>query len=224
MGYRLESFVPGNVYHIYNRGVNRTKIFLDDRDRFRFLANLMYYLKRGHYPGYVPAIKSNAALKKFQELKKRKPKTGEGVVDLLCYCLMPNHFHLLLRENINKGISTYMQRLLNSHVRYFNTKHERTGPLFDGSYRAVSVTADEQFLHVTRYIHLNPYVAQLVDDPFGYQWSSLTEYIPPVRSGICHAEFLRGVVKPPAYKKFVVDYADYARELSVIKHLLLEKE
>lgn len=224
MGYRLESFVPGNIYHIYNRGVNRAKIFLDDRDRLRFLANLVYYLKRGKYPGYVPAIKSNGALKKFQELKERKPKTGEGMVDLLCYCLMPNHFHLLLRGNINKGISIYMQRLLNSYVRYYNTKHERTGPLFDGPYKAVSVTADEQLLHVTRYIHLNPYVAQLVDNPFEYHWFSLAEYIPPARSSICHVDFLQGMIKPHEYRKFVIDYADYARELAAIKHLLLEKE
>lgn len=217
MGSRYISFVPGEVYHICSRGVDQRLIFLDDHDRHRFLKLLHHCLPIGRIVSFSIA----------QRLKQPSCQVaeGQGLVDVLAYCLMSNHIHLLLRENVDTGTTLYMQRLLNSYARYFNTRHHRTGPLFSGRFRAVSIDGDEQLLHVSRYIHLNPYVARIVRRPSAYRWSSLMEYINPgIVGGRCHVSLLGSMMSPPEYQKFVVDHADYARTLGDIKHLLLEEE
>lgn len=213
MGYRKHSFTPGGVYHIYNRGVEKRDIFLSDSDRIRFRALLLHCLPVGRNPSY--------SLLKNPERQKQR---GKKLVDVLCYCLMPNHFHLLLKETEDKGVSTYMQRFMNSYVRYFNTKQQRSGPLFAGPFRSVPITGDDQLLHVSRYIHLNPYVASLSDDPFTYAWSSLNEYVSSPKYRFCQIDLIKHMLKPAQHRKFITDYADYARELGDIKHLLHDDE
>jgi len=117
-----------------------------------------------------------------------------------------------------------MQRLANSYARYFNVRHHRSGPLFSGPFKAVSIEGDDQFLHVTRYIHLNPYVAGVVKTPLAYTWSSLSEYIALGAPRICHTELLASMMTPSEYVAFMNDQADYARELEDIKHLLIDDE
>lgn len=220
MGYRRETFAPEHIYHVYNRGVEKRIIFDDDPDRSHFRALLPYCLPNDWIPSYSVSkrLRSEGNARKSKSISE-----GEGLVDILCYCLMPNHFHLLIRENVEKGISRYMQRLLNSYARHYNTRHERTGPLFSGPFRAVRVVSDDQFLHVTRYIHLNPFVAGLVKDPLKYQWSSIASYLPDGKRFFLHPSFLKKMMRPDKYKDFVTDFADYARELSYIKHLMLEE-
>ena len=99
------------------------------------------------------------------------------IVDIGAYCLMPNHFHILLQQLQDNGISTFVRKLLNSYTRYFNTKNERIGPLFQGQFKAVRVESDEQLLHLTRYIHLNPLVGYVVKDLRNFEWSSYLDYI-----------------------------------------------
>lgn len=134
---------------------------------------------------------------------------------------MPNHIHLLLRENAEHGISTFLQRVLNAYAKYFNRRHKRTGHLFSGRYHAMHVESDEQFLHVTRYIHLNPHVAGLSPDPFAYSWSSLPEYAgDPAAPPLCHTDLLSSMMRRDVYRAFVLDHAAYARSLAGIKRTL----
>ena len=151
--------------------------------------------------------------------KKRK-----GLVDILCYCLMDNHFHLLIRENIEKGTSVYMQRVLNSYAKFFNLSQRRSGPLFIRPFKAVLIDGDDYFLHVSRYIHLNPYVAHMIKNPLEYRWSSLLEYTQLTTRKSCHTLLLRSMVNTEEYKEFVLDYADYARSLADTQHLLIDYE
>lgn len=150
---------------------------------------------------------------------------GEKLIDILTFCLMPNHFHFLLRQIVNDGTSKFLSNLQNSYTRYFNTKHQRTGPLFLDQFKAVRIETDEQFLHVSRYIHLNPYTSYVVKDFEGlkrYPWSSFPEYFEE-RAGICEKETILGFFKNSrAYERFVFDQADYQRKLHTIQHLLLE--
>ncbi len=220
MGYRTVSFAPGNIYHICHRGVARQNIFTNKYERQRFLALLVYYLPHGYVVSYSLA-KKQRGLKKWEIVSRGTPY-NKGLVDLLCYCLMGSHVHLLLCENTERGISTYLQRVFNSYARYFNVRHERSGPLFTGRFRAVHIDGSDQFLHVTRYVHLNPYVAGMVDDPVIYQWSSLNEYVGVRKHNLCHTRLLGSLMKPGEYRGFVTDYANYARELESIKHLILE--
>lgn len=152
---------------------------------------------------------------------------NDKLVELICFCLMPNHLHLLLSQKKDNGISKFMANLQNSYTRYFNTKHERIGPLMQGQFKAVLIEDDEQLLHVSRYIHLNPYSSFIVKDLTDlekYPWSSLPEYLGIVSTSICNKQVILSYFKSVEdYKKFVFDQADYQRKLEKIKHLILEK-
>lgn len=216
MGYRFDEFAPGEIYHVFTRGIERRDIFLSNQDRLRFLDLLVYYLTQEKPMSFSTAIK----------LKQQPVKTPEngGLVNLLCYCLMDNHFHLLLHENTESGISTYMRRVLNAYARYFNIKQNRSGSLFLHPFKAVLIDGDEQFLHVSRYIHLNPFVAHLVNDPVEYQWHSLNEYLRPKRGNQCHTTLLDEMMPPADYQRFIADEADYQQSLEDTQHLLIDDE
>ncbi|MDP3997516.1 MAG: transposase, partial [bacterium] len=216
MAYRYDDLAPGEVYHICTRAVDRQSIFLDKADHERILALLIHCFPQGVIQSYSIARR----LKEDIELSQ----SGKGLVDLLVYCVMSNHLHLLVKENTEGGTSLYMQRLLNSYAKYFNLRYKRSGPLFTGRFKAVLVDGDEQLLHVSRYIHLNPYVAHMIDAPLAYPWSSLNEYIGLAKANTCHTKLIAGIMNEPEYKAFVTDEADYARALADTKHLLLDYE
>jgi putative transposase len=136
---------------------------------------------------------------------------------------MPNHFHLLVRQCRDRGISTFAQRALNSYTRYFNIKYDRVGPLFQGKLKKVLVDDDGQLLHLSRYIHLNPYVDQLINKPGKYVWSSYKFYLTNQKNRLCEPKLILEMIGSNLdYKKFVEDYADYAKSLALIKHSQLE--
>jgi len=141
---------------------------------------------------------------------------------------MDNHVHLLLKENHEGGTSRYMQRLLNSYAKYFNVRHNRSGPLFTGRFKAVLVDEDDQLLHVSRYIHLNQYVAHMIKDPLEYKWSSLSSYIATTSTSKpkieCHSGLISELMDQSAYRKFVTDEADYAQANHDSEHLLIDFE
>lgn len=148
-------------------------------------------------------------------------------VEVLAFCLMTNHFHLLLKQISPKGIITFMGNVQNSHVKYLNTKEERVGPLFQSPFKAVRIETDEQLLHVSRYIHLNPSTEYLVEieNLSEYPWSSLPVYINPNNQDFTFVNtepvmsFFKGREK---YQEFIIDQAEYQRGLNQIKHLILE--
>lgn len=217
MGYRYDEFAPGELYHVFTRGIERRDIFLSNQDRLRFLDLLVYYMTQEKPMSFSTAIK----LKQQQAVKTAE---NGGLVNLLCYCLMDNHVHLLLHENTEHGISTYMQRVLNAYARYFNIKQDRSGSLFLHPFKAVLIDGDEQFLHVSRYIHLNPFVAHLVSNPNAYQWHSLNEYLKPKRGNRCHTTLLGDMMQPTDYQRFIADEADYQQSLEDTQHLLIDYE
>ncbi len=209
---RKESLLNGQIYHIFNRGVEKRKVFLNNKDYNRFLEALSHY-------------SSNEL--KFSTKSKLSPKKLEskGIesVEVLGYCLMPNHFHFLLRQKVDDGISKFVRNLLNSYTKYFNIKNDRVGPLFQGRFKAVMIDNDEQLIHVSRYIHLNPLIANLVFDIESYQWSSYKTYLGLERSDFVKtATILELFRSKEDYKKFILDQVDYARVLDQLKHNLLD--
>lgn len=132
-------------YHVYNRGNNKVKIFLSDTDRKRFQKLL-----------YVCNSTNPVVFKTIQGLALDKIDRGETLVDIGAYCLMPNHFHLLLREKTEGGISLFLGKLLTAYSMYFNKKNSRTGTLFEGPFRATHADTDEYLKYLFSYIHLNP--------------------------------------------------------------------
>lgn len=145
---------PNCIYHIYNRGVEKRKIFLDDQDYFRFIHDLFefndealavnLYYKQSNFKSY-----------EVQPRKiKRKPR--KLIVEILAFCLMPNHFHLLLRQSSKDGIVKFMHKLGTGYSMYFNGKYERVGGLFQGRFKAILIDNETYFLYLPYYIHSNP--------------------------------------------------------------------
>ena len=136
---------------------------------------------------------------------------------------MPNHFHFLLKQLRDDGITEFASKLTNSYTKYFNTKHTRVGPLFQGEFKAVLIESDEQLLHLSRYTHLNPLVSYLTKNLNSYEWSSYGEYAGN-QPGICaKKDVLAFFNSPNKYSQFVMDQADYGATLNFIKHQLLEE-
>lgn len=205
-------------YHVYNRGVAKLPIFLDQQDLERFLDTLNYYLEA------VQITKLSTARLIKSGLPRPVAEPNSPLTEILAYALMPNHFHLVLREQSEKGISRFMRVVLNSYTRYFNTRHERVGPIFQGIFRFVKVESDEQLLHLTRYVHLNPFVAKLTQDLAAYRWTSYPAYLAGTNSRLCHPTLpLKLAGSPLTYASFVTDFADYAVSISLIKDHAFEE-
>ena len=136
---------------------------------------------------------------------------------------MPTHIHLVLRQLKDNGISKFMSNILNSYSRYFNLKHNRKGPLWEGRFKKIMVENDDQLLHLTRYIHLNPVTAYLVNRPEDWFASSYHEYIMSVvqENRLCNCTYTLDT-NPTSYKRFVEDNISYQRELAKIKHLAMD--
>lgn len=137
---------------------------------------------------------------------------------------MPNHFHFLLKQVADNGIHEFISKLSNSYTKYFNTKHNRVGPLLQGQFKAVLVETDEQLIHLSRYIHLNPYIAELVKDLEYFEYSSYLEFV-GVRNNLLSSpqSLLSFFSETNSYKNFVRDYESYAKDLSKMKSLLIEE-
>lgn len=219
---RLLPLVEGQIYHVFNRGIDHRLTFSDKLELKRAMAVIDYYQFAN------PPLKFSQFIKLPVEERSKfqiKIRTGPKLVDILSFCLMPNHFHFLLKQAYNKGISKFLSNFQNSYTRYFNTKNERDGPLFLDQFKAVLVETDEQLMHVSRYIHLNPLTAYVVkdfDSLFNYIWSSLPEYAEGKES-ICETSTILGFFRGTgAYIDFLKDQVEYQRELHKIKHLILE--
>ena len=144
-------------------------------------------------------------------------------VNILGFCLMPNHYHLLCRQEQGGGISKFVSQLQNSFTRYYNLKRQKKGYLFEGQFRAVRIEDDQQLLHVSRYIHLNPVTSNLIEKPEQWGASSYQEYLNihqwPER--ITSFEDILDI-DPAEYREFVEERKDYQQELKKIKDMLFE--
>lgn len=143
-------FSPDEYYHVYNRGVEKRTIFATSSDRERFLR--LMYAANGENP---------VVLRDYQGLPLAEIEKGEDLVGIGAYCLMPNHFHILVREVSDGGISKFMSKLTTGYSMYFNKKNERKGSLFEGTFKAIHVDDDEYLKYLFSYIHLNP--VKLID-------------------------------------------------------------
>jgi putative transposase len=144
---RKLKFINGNYYHIYNRGVEKRTIFQDESDYFRFLLSMKEFNDVNPVFNLVRFFE-NPKIKYFS--KKKNP-----IVKTICYSLMPNHYHFILCQLKDGGISKFMQKLGGGYTNYFNAKNKRSGVLFQGVFKAKHIKSDEYLLHLSRYIHLN---------------------------------------------------------------------
>lgn len=159
---------------------------------------------------------------RFQR-KQYQINLQKRLVEILAFCLMPTHFHFLLRQRMEKGIQRFIQRLSNSYAHYFSIKYRNAGPVFVGNFKSAHVDTEGQLVHISRYIHLNPVTAYLVERPEEYPYSSYKTYLGREKLEIINPDVvLSSFFSPKAYEEFVLNQKDYQRKLDLIQHLVME--
>ena len=146
MSIRDTNFVSNEYYHVYSRGNSKQKIFRDKRDYERFVSLLYGTNTKARFNFFNAQKNGGVFLKKFDN----------KLVSIGAYCLMPNHFHILIKPQSEEGLSKFMQKILTSYSMYFNEKYKRTGGLFEGKFKSIHVNNDRQLKYLFSYIHLNP--------------------------------------------------------------------
>lgn len=173
----VKTFVEDAFYHVYNRGVEKRDIFLDDHDYQMFLHLLKLYLSPQPEDDQNRLTRNNL-------VRLRPAQSVAREVKLIAYCLMPNHFHLLLKQITRTGMTKLMRKLATAYAMYFNSKYTREGTLFQGIYKAIHIDSEYYLLHLSRYIHLNPQ-ALTRNILVTYPYSSYAHYL-----GKKHAEWV----------------------------------
>lgn len=206
-----------SFYHVFNKSIYGN-IFNEDRDFERFKKTMIFYsYKENFTPSYKIFSKSKDQAN-FLNYTGNQTK----IINIIAYCLMPNHFHILISQ-VQNYLSKYLNKLLDSYTKYFNIKYGRKGPLWQSRTKKILLDKDSYFIHLTRYIHLNPVTAYLTEKPEKWRFSSYREYINS-KEDICEYKryFPENYDFKTQYKKFTEDRIDYQRNLKEIEYLIKE--
>lgn len=229
MGYINNSF-----YHIYNRGVDSRIIYNEEPDYVRFIHDLYEFNDEKAAPHYNWLNKKKGIL----NINKNNPR--KLLVNIHCFCLMNNHFHLILEQITDNGITKFMRKMGTGYTMYFNEKYERSGALFQGKFKSILIDNDEYMMHLSRYIHLNP--VDTIDSSWRehgikdtqysldflnkYRWSSFMDYIGINNfPSVTKREFLNNYFKQTKdYMKFInsILIKNNPKDLSIINDYTLE--
>ncbi len=218
---RTHPLITDHTYHIFNRTIEHKMVFEDSEICRIFLDIVWYYRSSYAHLRFSNFRKLPQELKQSYEKKINDKRSFR--VSILAYCIMPTHYHFLLRQNQTQGISFYISQIQNSFTRYLNLKYERAGPIFLHTFRSKPIQSEEQLKHVSRYIHLNPFSSGIVADIENlskYPWSSFKEYV-----------FLSNhILSDPTnvlsffannrerYKRFVLDNGEHQKMLEYCKY------
>jgi len=186
---RKVSFVNGEFYHVYNRGTDKRTIFSNKDDIARFFQSMTEF--NSIEP--IGSIYENSF--NLNQLGSRASKSNKGdkkLVNFVCYCLNPNHYHFLLEQTAEKGIEKFLHRLGTGYTKYFNNKYKRSGALFQGKFKAIHVDSNEYLLYLSAYINLNNKVHKIHQSIFK---SSLDEYKMGDGDGFCKKDIILGQYK-----------------------------
>ena len=220
MPVRKIPLVNDKIYHVYSRSIAKFKIFNSSKDYERMVDAISFYSQED------PPCKFSFFQKmkeKYQSFNSSNTISTNKTVEIIAYCIMPTHIHLVLKQLRKNGISKFIGQVLISYSKYFNTKSKRKGYLWEGRFQNISVENDSQFMHLTRYIHLNPVTNHLVDRAEDWKFSSYGEFMGKVLNENKLCDFKKYLsVGSDTYRKFTNDRISYQRELASIKHLVLE--
>ena len=221
----IKTYVNNSYYHIYNRGVEKRKIFEEIQD---YKVLLKYFKEYLSPPPKLEDLKTIFTLQgaSFKGVPRQR-KNYNGLIELHAYCLMPNHFHLLIKQSNKDSMEHFLRSICTRYSMYFNKKYQRVGKLFQGHYKAVLITKDDYLLHLSRYIHLNPseYAKELSE-----AFSSYSDYLKLRKTGWLKTDFLLSFFENPTnpefkkfnnYLKFVEEY-DKESE-TILGNLVIEK-
>ncbi len=231
-----EKPVNNEIYHVYNRGVEKRKIFLTENDYLRFLHDLY------EFNDTAPAVYFHKKPQHFKSCEVGLRKVAQKrdlLVEIYSFTLMPNHFHLMLKQIREGGVTEFMRKIGTGYTNYFNLTQERVGSLFQGKYKSVRIDNHAHFLHLPFYIHSNPLSLEFsdwqekgidADEAIkfleSYKWSSFCDYASKKNfPSVISKDFLTEIIgEPTKFKKeFKKWLDDFDKNKSKIEPYLLEK-
>ena len=221
---RVTPIITNQIYHIFNRGIASQPIFSSVYDYRRFIELIDYY--RYTSPtlrfSFYRRLPDKKKQKYYYDMKNNKSPQ----IEIFAYCLMPNHYHFAIKELNENGISKFIGNLQNSYAKYFNIRNNRKGSLFSEMFKNVRVDKDEQFIHLVRYIHLNPLTSYIIKKPEeldNYPWSSFPFYLFNSSSVFLEKKLLLSYFKNiKELEKFTKDQIGYQRQSHHLQYLTLE--
>lgn len=220
MPQRKNNLVENEIYHVFNRSIAKIPIFHTKRNSDRFLGILDYY--RFTKPPIRFSYFTRQSQIKRSEILDQLYLTNKTDVEIFAFCIMQNHFHLLVKQKSLNGISKYLKLIQESYAKYFNLISERTGSVFQQAFKAIHIEDGSQFTHVARYIHLNPLTSFIIKSPESlrsFQLTSFLDYVSEKPRPFLNTQLLLSLY--PSKEKFTehtLDQLDYQRHLNQIKH------
>ena len=220
---RKTEFANGECYHIYNRGVDKREVFLDRNDYLRFLISMREF-------NHLEAIGSlrdklageNQKLSFGSSRSLASGSVQQSLIEIIAYCLNPNHYHFILKQSQPRGVEKFMHRLATSYTKYFNAKHSRSGSLFQGPFKSIHIDSNEYLLHLSVYVNANHAIHNYKEKDWPY--SSCLDYIGKREGKLSSKATILGQFddNPLEYEKFMRNNIDYFREKKELERYALE--
>jgi len=222
---RKTEFANGEYYHIYNRGVDKREIFSNKKDYDRMIETVWFVNDKKSYTGLA-------------DHKRKKSKGGpprsafadlgglegsEKLVEIICYCFNPNHYHFILKQIENGGISLFMSKLGNSYTKYYNTKYSRSGPLYSGKFKSIHINSNEYLLYLSAYVNSNNFIHGY-DDNEDWPYCSYPDYVGERAGKLCQKEIILGQFDDDQkkYEKFCRNNGLFLKNKKESERYLLE--
>ena len=221
---RKIKFVNNEYYHIFNRGVDKREIFSDAEDYERFLLSID--LLNDKYDGLMIEwrdFKKSDPKAKFDNFLKLGFRKRDSLVEVVAYCLNPNHYHFILKQVVDKGIGKFFHKIGTSHSKYYNDKYKRNGSLFQGAYKAIMIDSNEYLLYLSAYVNKNNFIHGYSKNKI-WKYSSLPEYLGIRKSKIINKNIILDQFRNIGeYKIFLRDNALYMKGNKELKRYLIER-
>lgn len=216
---RKAIFAIGECYHVYNRGVDKRDVFLDDADYIRFLKNLREF--NSNLLREERLLKQNMTISELNS--ESEFSSGGRFVDIIAYCLNPNHFHLILKQLSEKGIEKFMQKIGTGYTNYFNKRYERNGSLFQGPFKAVNVDSNEYLLYLSAYVNGNNFIHGYQDkSEREWKYCSASDYLGKRNGTLCNKNIVLDQFAPLEYAAYLNKNAQYLKERKELAKYCLE--
>ncbi|MEA1926292.1 MAG: transposase [Patescibacteria group bacterium] len=207
---RKTVFAKGEYYHIYNRGVDKRKVFMDSKDYSRFLKSMKEFNNNLTREG-----------RKQSEKQSEFDSERAELVDIIVYCLNPNHYHFILKQREENGVVKFMQKLGTGYTNYFNKKYDRSGALFQGKFKSIHIDSNEYLLYLSAYINKNHFIHSYKEKEWIY--SSELDYTGKRNYNLCKKDIiLKQFRNGKEYQEFMDKNATYLRGKKRMGEYLLE--
>lgn len=208
------NFIRGGIYHIANYGLEGRPIFRKKEDYDVFSSYVAIYIKP-----LEEVLQTDPTLPKRLQIKN-----VSGKLDLLAYCLLPNHFHFVVQQHTIDAVAQFMKQLTNAYTFYFNQKYHRSGSLMQGRYKAILLPDTAMLTSISRFIHLHPYISKLATYLNKYPYSSYMEYTTTSPVALCQTDtILSSFASKKACQKYTLDLEDYKKTFTSAFPFTLDK-